>query len=165
MLNPSDLIEIRKIAAMAAVFSSEDFRKATEVHAEKFTALEAAHKEKLLRWTEQQKQEIYALRQAVLEEENKLRTIEQTNKDANRKLEQAKEEFKRISSEREATISAQEIRLHKAGEAQALQDRCTAERLTEVVQREKRAAEIEQQFLANNRALKERLNQLRAITA
>lgn len=165
MLNPSDLIEMRKIAAMAAVFSSEDFRKATEVHAEKYAKLEEAHKEKLRSWTEQQKTEIYNLRQGVLEEENKLRAIEQANKEATRKLEQEKLAFETKYKDREAKLSKQEVTLHDAIAVQTLQDTRTAERLAKVVQREKRAAEIEQQCLADNRALQTRLDKLRALTA
>ena len=164
MLSPNDLIEIRKIAALAAVFSSEDFRKATEAHAERFNKIEEVHKEKLRRYTEQQQFEINNLRLTLKEEENKLKASEQANNDAAQKLAQDKVAFGIKCKEQEANFNKREVALHTAEEVRARQDKQTAERLADVVQREKRAEEMEQQYLANSRALQERLNKLRALT-
>ena len=165
MLNPHDLVELYKIATMASTFSKEDFRKAVESDVVKYEAKEAAHKEKLLRMTEIQKQEIQRLRQNVLDDENRVKLIEQANNKAAEKLAQERTEFAAKCKEREAVLNKQELTLHNAVEAQKRQDKNTAERLADVIQREKRAEEMEQQYLADHRALKERLDKLRAITA
>ena len=93
MLSPNDLIEVYKIAAMAAVFTSEDFRKSVDAHVKRFEQIEAQHKINLARQSELQVHALDVQRAALQDERDALKVAQQTQQEIQEKWEREKQKI------------------------------------------------------------------------
>ena len=165
MLSAQDLIDIRNIAVAAALFTNEDFIKATEVHSKKLELLEKQHKVTMERLTETNRIAIENNRNKLQAEEVVLRKQQQIHKDEIALLEKQKIDFQNRCSGIEADLQKRTQELVTRDES--LKADANRQRIkgVELVAKEAQLRAMEEQLNQERLAIQAKLTRLKEFAA
>lgn len=165
MLTPQDLIEIRKIAVAATLFTNADYIKATEEHAKKLEQLELAHRGNLARQVESTRLTTDNLRAAIHKEQEAWRITKAEQQASLVDLDKERKTFKEQCETKlnELAKLTQEVMDREAGVVR--QEKDLKRRHEEMLQKEAQVRTTAETLNQERRAIQEKLLKLKNLAA
>lgn len=165
MLTPQDLIEIRKIAVAATLFTNADFIKATEEHAKKLEQLELAHRGNMARQVEATRLTVDNLKATIHNEQEAWRITKAEQQVSLVDLDKEKTKFKEQCEIKlnELAKRTQEVVDREMGVLR--QENNLKHRHEEMLQKEAQIRHTAEQLNQERRAIQEKLLKLKNLAA
>lgn len=165
MLSPHDLIEVYKIAAMASVFSSADFRKAVEEHVKRFEQIEAQHKANLARQLEVHKNSMEAQRLTVHKEKETWQSVKQVGQEIQEKWVKEQQNIKDQHAKAQAALQERIQETQRREVQLASQEAALARQHTVMLTKEAQLREAAEQLTQERREIQVKLGKLKDLVA
>lgn len=161
MLSPNELIEIYKIAAMAALFTSEDFRKSVDAHVKRFEQIEAQHKTNLARQLELHKHTLETQRVALQNEQEAWKRVQQEHTETQEKWDAEKQKIKKQHAEIESNLQQRTQAIHTRETHLAAQAAELVKNQTDIVNKAARLREATAALDQERRDMQTKLGKLK----
>lgn len=165
MLSPNELVELYKIASLASVFTSEDFRKAVDAHVKRFEQIEAQHKTNLARQLEIHKHTIETQRVALQNEQEAWKRVQQDHREAQEKWENDKQQIKKQHAETESNLQQRTQVIHTRENQLAAQVVELTKTQTDLIEKAARLREATAALDRERRDMQAKLGKLKDLVA